>query len=96
MIMAVVGFMPKVIGMRMATAFMTPKPGRTPTIVPMKTPIKQYRKLAGERATVNPNKSLSRTSKGNSLPLKPQEPSGKGGLQQGVEKNEDRDGSDNG
>ena len=66
--MAAVGFIPKVIGMRIATAFITPKPGRTPTTVQMKTPIKQYRKFAGERATVNPNKSLSRTSKENPFP----------------------------
>jgi hypothetical protein len=63
MIMAAVGFIPKVMGMRIATAFMHPRPGRTPTMVPMKTPIKQYKKFAGERATLNPYKSLSRTSK---------------------------------
>jgi hypothetical protein len=96
MIMAVVGFIPKVMGMRMATAFITPKPGRTPTMVPMKTPIKQYKKLTGERATVNPNKSLSKTSKKNPFPLRPQDPFGQRGLEQGIEKNVDGDGGDNG
>ena len=61
--MAAVGFMPKVMGMRIATAFITPRPGRTPVTVPMKTPKRQYRKLAGERATVKPYMRLLKISK---------------------------------
>jgi hypothetical protein len=38
MIIAGVAFMPKVIGRRMAIVAEGPRPGRIPTIVPMKAP----------------------------------------------------------
>jgi hypothetical protein len=45
MIMPEVGGIPKVTGKRMAIVPTGPIPGRTPINVPMKTPIKQNRRL---------------------------------------------------
>ncbi len=39
-----------------------PMPGSTPTSVPMKTPIKQYSRFTGARATPKPCATLRRTS----------------------------------
>jgi hypothetical protein len=51
MMMAEAGLMPKVTGRSIEIAPMGPIPGRTPMSVPIKTPIKQYARLATEKAT---------------------------------------------
>ena len=43
--MAVVAFIPKVMGMRIATPVIGPMPGRTPRSVPINTPIKQKKRF---------------------------------------------------
>jgi hypothetical protein len=54
MIMAPTGEVCKVVGSRRDMAPTGPMPGRTPISVPMKTPIKQYRRLTGMRETEKP------------------------------------------
>jgi hypothetical protein len=55
MIIAEVGSIPKVRGKSIEMVPTGPIPGRTPIRVPMKTPIKQYNRLAAEKATCKPN-----------------------------------------
>ena len=50
------GFMVTVRGMRMATPFAPPRPGRTPTITPRTSPIIATRKLPGWIAMLMPSK----------------------------------------
>ena len=50
---AVVAFIPKVIGIRIATPVVGPIPGNTPISVPIRTPIKHIRRFMGESATSN-------------------------------------------
>jgi hypothetical protein len=52
--MPATGFIATVSGMRMATPFAPPKPGRTPTITPRTSPIIAARKFAGCAATLIP------------------------------------------
>jgi len=54
MMIALVGFMPNVMGNNRAIAAAGPKPGNTPTKVPQKQPRKQYRRFVGWPATDNP------------------------------------------
>ena len=54
MIMADTGGIWKVIGMRSAIVLAEPIPGKTPTSVPSRTPVKQLRRLKGVRHTEKP------------------------------------------
>jgi hypothetical protein len=49
----------KVAGRRRDMAAGGPKPGKTPTSVPIRTPIKQNKRFEGSRAILNPIKMLS-------------------------------------
>ena len=48
---AVVAFIPKVIGINIATPVVGPIPGNTPIRVPISVPIKQKRRFSHEVAT---------------------------------------------
>ena len=48
---AVVAFIPKVIGIRIATPVVGPIPGSTPISVPISVPIKQKKRFSQEDAT---------------------------------------------
>jgi hypothetical protein len=54
MMIATTGFSPKVMGSRSAIAPQAPRPGRTPTAVPITTPRSANRKFVGWSATENP------------------------------------------
>src|SRR5512136_1547976 len=77
MMMAVVGFMPKVKGTSMAVPATGPTPGRTPMMVPMVTPKKQKRRLVGEMTVIKPAIKCSNML----FPLHSQEPGREGRLQ---------------
>src|SRR4051794_17036986 len=62
MISAPTGGRPKVIGSNMATVAMVPMPGKTPTRVPTKAPIRQSRRLIGVRATPKPRARFEKRS----------------------------------
>src|SRR5437868_4016600 len=62
MISAPTGGRPKVIGSSIATVAMVPMPGSTPTRVPTSAPIRQSRRLIGERATPKPSARLEKRS----------------------------------
>src|SRR3989304_2461364 len=72
--MAEVGGMLKVTGMRMATPFAPPRPGKTPTMVPTKSPATNTRMLNGVRAIPRPATRLYNASMPPSPPrLEPEE-----------------------
>lgn len=48
---AVVAFIPNVIGIKIATPVVGPIPGNTPMSVPIRTPTKQNRRFSQEEAT---------------------------------------------
>jgi hypothetical protein len=54
MMRAEVGFIPKVTGISSAMPAEGPMPGRTPMIVPRKTPRNVYQRLIGWRQTAKP------------------------------------------
>jgi hypothetical protein len=54
MMMADTGSIPNVVGSRSVMPPSGPIPGRTPTMVPRKTPSAQYRRFVGVRPTENP------------------------------------------
>jgi len=54
MIIEATGVVWNVAGRSNDMAATGPIPGRTPTIVPMRTPTKQYRIFSGSKATKNP------------------------------------------
>jgi hypothetical protein len=60
MIMPETGPIPKVTGKRREMVPAGPIPGRTPIRVPMKTPTKQYNKLAAVKATWIPKEKFSK------------------------------------
>jgi hypothetical protein len=60
--MAEAGVIPKVIGKSSEMAPTGPIPGRTPISVPVKTPIKQYKRLVADRATPQPKMRFAKTS----------------------------------
>jgi hypothetical protein len=62
MITADTGVIWKVVGKRREMAATGPRPGRTPTRVPIKTPTKQKNRFPGERATWKPIKTLWKKS----------------------------------
>src|SRR5512139_427504 len=62
MMMALAGFIPKVIGNNKAMAAAGPKPGNTPTNVPYTQPRKQYTRFIGLAAIDNPYPKLSHMS----------------------------------
>src|SRR5258708_6207391 len=62
MIRAPTGGSPNVIGSSIATVAMVPMPGNTPTSVPTRAPIRQSRRLIGEKATPKPSASLEKRS----------------------------------
>src|ERR1700682_1921735 len=62
MIRAPTGGRPKVIGSSIATVAMVPMPGSTPTSVPTRAPIRQSRRLIGEKATPKPSARLEKRS----------------------------------
>src|SRR5689334_24676178 len=62
MISAPTGGRPKVIGNSIATVAMVPMPGSTPTSVPTSAPIRQSRRLIGEKATPKPSARLENRS----------------------------------
>jgi hypothetical protein len=62
MIMAETGLVPKVPGNNIAIAPVGPMPGKTPMSVPIRTPIKQYRKLMGVEIVEKPFKRPSKIS----------------------------------
>src|SRR5688572_2868999 len=63
----------KVIGSSIAIAASGPMPGSTPTSVPTVTPMKQYIRLIGERAVLNPSVRLGKCSARNSISVAPPE-----------------------
>src|SRR3972149_599859 len=72
--MAEVGGILKVTGMRMATPFAPPRPGKTPTMVPTKSPATNTRMLNGVRAIPRPATRLYNASMPPSPPrLEPEE-----------------------
>src|SRR5215470_12480766 len=62
MISAPTGGNPNVIGNSIATVAMVPMPGRTPTSVPTRAPIRHIRRLMGENATAKPWARLANRS----------------------------------
>ena len=73
-----------------------PKPGNTPTKVPINTPKKQYKRFSGCKATLKPYKTPDRTSIVPFLRVYPQDPGGKLNLQPELEKNVAKKGSQKG
>src|SRR3990170_4741980 len=72
--MAEVGGILKVTGMRMATPFAPPRPGKTPTMVPTKSPATNTAMLNGVRAIPSPISRLDNASMPSSPPgLEPEE-----------------------
>src|SRR5688572_437541 len=63
----------KVIGSSIAIAASGPMPGSTPTSVPTITPMKQYIRLIGETAVLNPSVRLGKCSARNSMSVAPPE-----------------------
>src|ERR1700737_4664747 len=62
MIRAPTGGRPNVIGSSIATVAMVPMPGSPPTSVPTSAPIRQSRRLIGEKATPKPSARLEKRS----------------------------------
>src|SRR5215467_6743559 len=62
MISAPTGGRPKVIGSSIAMVASGPSPGRTPTSVPTRAPIRHSRTFHGERATPKPRTRLWKRS----------------------------------
>src|SRR5688572_3467294 len=73
MISAPTGGRLNVIGSSMAMAASGPMPGSTPTSVPTNTPMKQYIRLIGEIAVLNPSVRLGKCSARNSMSVAPPE-----------------------
>src|SRR5687768_11926613 len=73
MISAPTGGRLNVIGSSMAMAASGPMPGSTPTSVPTITPMKQYIRLIGETAVLNPSVRLGKCSARNSMSVAPPE-----------------------
>src|SRR3954470_23185730 len=62
MIRAPTGGSPKVIGSNIATVAMVPMPGKTPTSVPTRAPIRHIRRLVGVSATPKPSARFEKSS----------------------------------
>src|SRR5471032_1005631 len=62
MIIALAGFIVKVIGSSIAMVAGGPSPGMTPTAVPRSTPMKHQKRFAGSSATAKPCISPERIS----------------------------------
>src|SRR5687768_13410452 len=73
MISAPTGGRLNVIGSSMAMAASGPMPGSTPTSVPTVTPMKQYIRLIGEKAVLNPSARFGKYCARNSISVAPPE-----------------------
>src|SRR3954463_13129024 len=62
MIRAPTGGRPKVIGSSIATVAMVPMPGKTPTSVPTRAPIRHIRRFVGVSATPKPRARFEKSS----------------------------------